>query len=245
MVIQMSTYERTPDDDAKADKRRQKREAREQAKIEKTAAALREAEYKAMVAKAQPALTSLGMMRSLGVVGLEGSDTGYFVRGLEACVEKSRGRIAVLGAQGTIQGEDFDAAKETEALTEISRLRRAKGVVGSRVLAFVDFDFRDVESAGASTVTERVLAIIEHPEEYSGLNVLVVGQGEYNDLPLSTRSGGSQHQVAKALALHFGLDAHNKLSVAPELHAPAQDFDAESLTSFAHLLPGSINSRTA
>lgn len=209
------------------------------------AAERRDVEDKIQRQRAQPAYSSLRELGSLGIVGLRGSDTDYLMDGLEACVDKSGGQIVTLPASGNIQGDNLGMEQAADTLTLASQLRRGPKT-GVRVLAFLDFDFSDVDTMGTPDVTSRIVEIIgrqNNPgEKQDDLCVLVVGEGTVSDLPISSRFDRErQHAVAGLLALRFGLDGENELSVAPELK-PAT-LDPECMSSFAHLLPHSVTRR--
>lgn len=239
-------YTRTPEDDAKSAERAQRRQEREQARMSTAAAERRATEEKIQRQRAQPAYSSLRELGNLGIVGLKGSDTDYLMDGLEACVDKAGGQIVTLPASGNIQGDDLGMEQATDTLTLASQLRRDPEISGTRVLAFLDFNFNDVRTTGTPGVTRRIIEIINRQNDSGNkqddLCVLVVGNGEFDDLPASSHFDSSRQQaVAGILALRIGLDAENELSVAPELK-PATP-DPECMSSFAHLLPNSITGR--
>ncbi len=218
------TFKRTPEDIEKTMRRQEARLLREQHALA-TAAKNRSArEEELRVERALPALRAIRLHHNLGVVTFKGSDEDYFLRGFTRAVEKRKGGLLVLPAQGNIQGEDLGPEQAEDTLSMLSHHRREHGKLA--VVAFIDFQFGDKKSVGTPLVSNRAGEIInawgdtDHPDP--GLDIVIVGNGDTSHLA-TTRPDfvrEVQHPVAGKLAIRYALDARNELTTAPNLGAP-------------------------
>ncbi|PIZ61776.1 hypothetical protein COY17_03625 [Candidatus Saccharibacteria bacterium CG_4_10_14_0_2_um_filter_52_9] len=213
------TFKRTPED---LEKRMRRQEAREQRGREALAAAAdrRSAREEALqVERALPALRLIRRHHNFGVVTFKGSDGDYFLEGFTKAVERQKGGLLVLPAEGNIQGEDLGHEQAEDTLSMLSHHRREYGKLA--VVAFIDFQFGDKKSIGTPLVARRVSDLLDaqnDPDQPNpGTGIVIIGSGDTSHL-VTTGSNfmrETQHPVAGKLAIRYALDNHNELTTAP------------------------------
>jgi hypothetical protein len=166
--------------------------------------------------KASLAAETLEKAHHLAVVSLQGAMTGYFKAGLEANYKD--GAVLWLPSQLTIQGYDNGSLYAGLVMDQIRDLSKKFGEFS--VIGFENYRFRERrrKSDGSRVVQGTPGIRIPVVEALRGNNpnirssVLLLGDGDISDLPLSPEHNSTAHDVMGIRNIpHLALHRDNEL----------------------------------
>lgn len=232
-------YVRTVADAEKAAERREKKEqALRQQRLE--------ADTSIRIERAQPAANVLKDCGSLGVVALKKASIDYLLDGIDNIIGEER--LLRMDAFGSVQGKDMGSEHADRRLRLMAHHRDEYGSEG--ILAFLGFKFSDRESPGTPLVREYVMAIMQRHYEHRGRSsapsILLIGDGGIEDVGFidPRHKNDEQNPLTAFLPVHFGLDAHNELSSAPDLDSrfnTAPPLDRHTLEALGYIKSDSVS----